>query len=147
MNKYTILLQNVSKGKVSEVYLVLKLEQTTDYQTDKETSLKAYKLVPEAYRQKFRNFKNEADKTRVEFAREKENLFDRWCMSEKIGTNFNHFKKIKIYWKNSKVVFIHPLKIILLNKKLKLCKIIRDGRRDLPHSQTYFSEEFPWFHF
>ena len=30
-------------------------------------------------RQKFRNFKKEADTTHVEFAREKERLFDRWC--------------------------------------------------------------------
>ena len=77
MNKYTILLQSVLKGKASEVYLALKPEQTSDYQTVKETLLKAYELVPEAYRQKFRNFKKEADKTHVEFAREKGRLFDR----------------------------------------------------------------------
>ena len=45
------------KGKASEVYLALKPEQTSDYQTVIETILKAYELVPEAYRQKFRNFK------------------------------------------------------------------------------------------
>ena len=72
----------------------MKPEQTSDYQTVKETILKAYELVPEAYRQKFRNFKKEADKTHVEFAREKERLFDRWCMSEKIGTNFNNLKEM-----------------------------------------------------
>ena len=55
LNKYTILLQNVLKGKTSEVYLALKPEQTSYFQTVKETNLKAYKLVPEAYRQKFQN--------------------------------------------------------------------------------------------
>ena len=38
----------------------------------KEAILKAYKLVPEAYRQKFRNYL----KYYVEFVREKENLFN-----------------------------------------------------------------------
>ena len=94
MNKYTILLQNVLKGKTSEVYLALKPEQTSDFQTVKETNLKAYELVPEAYRQKFRNFKTEAHKTHVEFVREKERLFDRWCMSEKMGTNFKNLKEM-----------------------------------------------------
>jgi hypothetical protein len=36
-------------------------------------------LVPEAYRQKFRDYKKESDKTFVEFAREKERLLERWC--------------------------------------------------------------------
>ena len=73
--KYTILLQSVLKGKASEVYLALKPEQTSDYQTVKETILKACELVPEAYRSKCRE--------NVEFAREKERLFDKWCTSEK----------------------------------------------------------------
>ena len=92
LNKYTILLQSVLKGKASEVYLALKPDQTSDYQTVKETILKANELLPEAFRQKFRNFKKEADKTHVEFAREKERLFDTWCMSENIGTNLNNSK-------------------------------------------------------
>ena len=56
LNKYTILLQSVLKGKAPEVYLALKPEQTNDYQTVKETILKAYELIPEACRQKFRKF-------------------------------------------------------------------------------------------
>ena len=35
LNKYTILLQSVLKGKGFEVYLALKPEQTSDYQTVK----------------------------------------------------------------------------------------------------------------
>ena len=94
LNKYTILLPSVLKGKASEDYLALKQEQTNDYQTLKGTILKVYELVPEAYRQNFRNFNKEADKTHVEFAREKKHLFDRWSMSEKNGTNFNNSKEM-----------------------------------------------------
>ena len=93
MNKYTILLQSVLKGKASEVYLALKLEQTSDFQTVKEKILQGYELVPEAYRQKFRKLKKEADKTHVEFAREEERLFDRWCLSGKNWHKFQQFKE------------------------------------------------------
>ena len=48
LNKYTITLQSDLKGKASEVYLALKSEQTSDYQTVKGTILKAYELVQEA---------------------------------------------------------------------------------------------------
>ena len=37
LNKYTILLQSVLKSKASEVYHAFKPEQTSDYQTVKET--------------------------------------------------------------------------------------------------------------
>ena len=38
----------------------------------KDLILKAYELVPEAYRQKFRNCRKENDQTHVEFARSEE---------------------------------------------------------------------------
>ena len=83
LDKYTILNQSALKGKASETYTALSAEQTSDYQFVKESILKAYQLIPEAYRQKFRNYKK-GDKTHVEFGREKERLLDRWCASEEI---------------------------------------------------------------
>ena len=49
------------------------------YDTVKELILKAYELVPEAYMQKVRKCRKEKDPKYVEFARTKEQLFDRWC--------------------------------------------------------------------
>uniref|UniRef100_A0A3Q4GPI4 SCAN box domain-containing protein n=1 Tax=Neolamprologus brichardi TaxID=32507 RepID=A0A3Q4GPI4_NEOBR len=43
-------------------------------------------LVPEAYRQKFRNLNKTANQTFVEFAREKNALFEKWCCSCKVKT-------------------------------------------------------------
>ena len=40
--------------------------------------MKAYQLVPEAYGQEFADSQKEPNETYVEFARKKENLFDRW---------------------------------------------------------------------
>ena len=87
---WTLLLQSVIIGKAREIYTQLTVEQSSSYDTVKESILKAYELVPEAYRQKFRNCKKENEQTHVEFARTKEQLFDRWCSSKKIG--FDHEK-------------------------------------------------------
>ena len=84
---WTLLLQSVVIGKAREIYTQLSLEQSSDYDKVKELILKAYELVPEAYRQKFRNCRKENDQTHVEFARTKEQLFDRWCSSKKIGSD------------------------------------------------------------
>ena len=85
---WTLLLQSVIIGKAREIYTQLSLEQSLDYDKVKVFVLKAYELVPEAYRQKFRNCRKENDQTHVEFARTKEQLFDRWCSSKKIGSDY-----------------------------------------------------------
>lgn len=82
-NVWTLLLQCVLVGKAQEAYSSLTLNQSTDYETVKASILRAYELVPEAYRQRFRNYHKSERQTYVEFAKEKENLFDRWCTSQK----------------------------------------------------------------
>ena len=54
---WTLLLQRVLIGKAREIYIQLGVEQSHHYETVKELILKGYELVPEAYRQKFRNCK------------------------------------------------------------------------------------------
>ena len=68
---WPLLLQSSFLGKAREVYSALSLAQSTDYDVIKKSVLKAYELVPEAYRQKFRNYKKFTEQTHVEFAREK----------------------------------------------------------------------------
>ena len=81
--QWTLPLQSVVIGKVREIYTQLSLEQSSDYDKVKELILKAYELVPEAYRQKFMNCRKENDQTHIELARTKEQLLDRWCSSRK----------------------------------------------------------------
>ena len=45
------------RDKAAEVYSALATEQSPHYDIVKRTILKAYELVPEAYRQKFRSYK------------------------------------------------------------------------------------------
>lgn len=81
---WTTLLQSVLIGKAQEAYSSLSLEQSSNYEEVKKAILRAYQLVPEAYRQKFRNYKKLEHQTYLEFARQKENLFDRWCSSQEV---------------------------------------------------------------
>ena len=89
-----VLLLSVLVGKAQEIYGSLSVEQSSNYEHVKEAILKAYELVPEAYRQKFRNYLKYDSKTHVEFAREKENLFKRWCHSKEIGQDFKKLKQM-----------------------------------------------------
>ena len=76
-------MQSVLVGKAQEIYGSLSVEQSSYYEHVKEAILKAYELVPEAHRQKFRNYLKYDRKTHVEFVKEKENLFQRY--SKEIG--------------------------------------------------------------
>ena len=57
IESWVLLLKSVLVGKAQEIYGSLSVEQSSNYEHVKEAILKAYELVPEAYRQKFRNVK------------------------------------------------------------------------------------------
>ena len=55
------------------------MEDGLDYEQVKGAILRAYELVPEAYRQRFRGLRKAQNQTHLDFAREKGMLFDRSC--------------------------------------------------------------------
>ena len=55
----------------------------------KDLILNGYELVPKAYRQQFRNCEKVSSQCYVEFAWSKEQLFDRWCHSQKVDKSHN----------------------------------------------------------
>ena len=61
--RWVLLLQSVLVGKAQEIFGSLSVEQSSNYEHVKEAILKAYELVPEAYRQKFRNYLKYDSKT------------------------------------------------------------------------------------
>ena len=91
---WVLLLQSVLVGKAQDIYCSLSVELSSNYEHVKEAILKAYELVPEVYRQKLRNYLKYDNKTHVEFEREKENLFNRWCHSKKVGQEFQKLKQM-----------------------------------------------------
>ena len=87
-DQWPLLLQSVLKGKAQEAYTALPISECVVYNCVKNAILKAYELVPEAYRQKFRNYHKQESQTHAEFAHKKEVYFNRWCNSRKVGTDF-----------------------------------------------------------
>ncbi|XP_067230426.1 uncharacterized protein [Chanodichthys erythropterus] len=90
---WPLLLQCKLTGKAQEVCATLSLEDSLNYDIMKAAILRAYELVPEAYRQRFRGDKKNSCQTFVEFAREKGVLFDKWCVSSKV-TDFKTLREL-----------------------------------------------------
>ena len=141
---WTLLLQSVVIGKAREIYTQLSLEQSSDYDKVKELILKAYELVTEAYRQKFRNCRKENDQTHVEFARTKEQLFDRWCSSKKIGSDYPKLRQLMLVEEfkrciNSDVkTFLDEKEVETLEKAARLA-----GDYTLTHKVSFVSKANP----
>ncbi|KAJ8375793.1 hypothetical protein SKAU_G00063730 [Synaphobranchus kaupii] len=65
---WPLMLQGVLVGKAQVALSSLSLEQSLDYDMVKVAVLRAYEFVPEAYQQKFRQYRNGDRQTFVEFA-------------------------------------------------------------------------------
>ena len=112
---WTILLQKAFVGKAREIFAQLSVEQSQRYEYVKDVVLRGYQLNPEAYHQKFRNCQRYISQTFVEFARVKEQLFDRWCHSKKVDKDF---------------------------EKLRLLILIEEFKRRIPfHMKTFIDEK------
>ena len=79
--QWAIMLQVVLIGKAQIAYSALSADDSSDYEKVRKAVLRAYELVPEAYRQKFRNLRKDDRQSYMEFARQKERLFEDWCES------------------------------------------------------------------
>ncbi len=93
---WTLLLQSVFIGKAREIYSAMPFDKCRDYDEVKQAVLKAYELVPEAYRQKFRSARKQGDQTHVEFARVKEQMFDRWLGSKEVKQDFGELRQLML---------------------------------------------------
>lgn len=80
-DQWTILLSTVLKNKAQTVYANMDTIDGYNYERVKLYILKAYELVPEAYRRSFRSLKKQDSQTYVEYVRNKERLFEKWCKS------------------------------------------------------------------
>ncbi|XP_073715771.1 uncharacterized protein [Misgurnus anguillicaudatus] len=78
-----LMLQCSLVGKAQEVCSALPIEESLNYDLVKAAVLRVYELVPEAYRQKFRNYTKSAKQTFVQFARDKRALLEKWCAASK----------------------------------------------------------------
>ena len=81
-------------GKAREIYSALPVEKSAQYDEVRKAILKAYELVPEAYQQRFRDTRKQDGQTYVEFAREKEVLFDRWCTAKQVDNGYHKLRQL-----------------------------------------------------
>lgn len=80
-----LMLQRVLVGKARQAYVALSSVDGARYEEVKGAVLKAYELVPEAYRQRFRGGKR-GERTHLEFVRELVLNFDNWCSAAGVKT-------------------------------------------------------------
>ena len=141
---WTLLLQSVVIGKAREIYTQLSLEQSSDYDKVKELILKAYELVLEAYRQKFRDCRKEHDQTHVEFARTKEQLFDRWCSSKKVGSDHAKLRQLMLV-EEFKRCINSDVKAFLDEKEVETLDLAARLADDysLTHKASFVDKPFP----
>ncbi|XP_051888858.1 uncharacterized protein LOC127579869 isoform X2 [Pristis pectinata] len=91
---WALMVQSVIKGKAQKAYSALPAEDAADYTKVKQVILKAYELVPEAYRQKFRDLRKSADQTYMEFANGKRICFERWCLAKNVDGDYDKLTEL-----------------------------------------------------
>ncbi len=151
---WALLLQCSLSGKAQEVSSALPLEQSLDYDTVKAAVLRAYELVPETYRQRFRSHTKAAKQTYVEFAREKRTLFEKWCLSNRV-TAFDQLQELVLLeeFKNcvpeSVVVHLNEQKVTSVNDAAVLAdefvlthkSVFHNSRCNVSYSQNIDSDK------
>ena len=120
------------------------VEQSTSYDTFMEFIFKAYELVPDVYRQKFRNCKKENEQTHVEFARTKGQLLDRWCSSKKIGSDHEKLRQLMLV-EEFKRCINSVIKSVLDEKQVETLEsavLLADGYA-LTHKVSFINKSNP----
>ncbi len=79
-------MQCVFTGRAQEAFSCLNTQDSENYDCVKSAVLKACELVPEAYRQRFRGWQKSEKQTHVEFVREIQTHFNRWCTASGVKT-------------------------------------------------------------
>lgn len=122
-------------GKAQEVCAALPIEDSLNYDVVKLAVLRAYELVPEAYRQKFRACSTTAKQFFVEFTHEKKALFEKWCLSTK-NTTIEDLQELILLDDSESCL---PESIIVHLNKQKISKLtdapLRVGKKQLIAAQ------------
>ena len=96
-DKLTLLLHSALKGRALEVFTALTDEESNDYEVVKESILRAYELVPEAYRVKFRNYTKVANVTFSQHLHGMRKALDRWLHSRDISEDYEKLYDVILF--------------------------------------------------
>lgn len=95
-DSWSALVQSVLTGKAQETYIALPVEQCYDYDKLKTAILRAYELVPEEYRLRFRTASMKKDQTFAEYLKYLTDLFDQWVRGREINGDYQKLKDLII---------------------------------------------------
>ncbi|KAL2081327.1 hypothetical protein ACEWY4_023180 [Coilia grayii] len=117
VEEWVTLIRRELTGKGQEAYTSLAFGDSCEYETVKRAVLRAYDLVPEAYRQQFRHAKLSPGQSYVDFARQQELTFDKWLRASEVYT-FQDLRKLIILeqFKNS---VSRPIEVHLNEQQVK----------------------------
>ncbi|XP_066957798.1 uncharacterized protein [Macrobrachium rosenbergii] len=122
---WTVLIQCRLVGKAIRVYNSLEEGVARDYNKVKALVLKAYDLVPDTYRLKFRNFAKHPALSFVEFARLKEEQFDDWLKSRQVAS-FSSLRELmlleafKKHCSRELRIYLEEVKAVSLSKAAQI---------------------------
>ncbi|XP_068210300.1 uncharacterized protein [Palaemon carinicauda] len=122
---WTVLIQCRLVGKAIRVYNSLEEGIARDYGKVKALVLRAYDLVPEAYRLKFRNFNKHACISYVEFARLKEEQFNNWLKSCQVVSSSSLrelmlLKEFKKYCSKELRIYLEEVEVVSVSKAAQI---------------------------
>uniref|UniRef100_A0AAR2LUH6 SCAN box domain-containing protein n=1 Tax=Pygocentrus nattereri TaxID=42514 RepID=A0AAR2LUH6_PYGNA len=135
---WTLLLQCRLTGKARDVCSSLSLSDSMEYEAVKAAILRAYELVPEAYRQRFREYKKSPAHSYVEFTREKALIFDKWVAANKVS-DFESLRELMLLedFKNGLpdriAVYLNESKVSTLSQ----AAVLADEFANLPGKNSY----------
>ena len=111
----------------------------------KRTYLKAYELVPKAYRHQFRDWREEPDRTHVKFAKIQEQLFDRWCSSKKVGSDHHAKLRQLMFVEEFKLCINSDVRAFLNEKEVEKLDLAARVAVDysLTHKASFVKTPFP----
>ena len=101
-------------------------------------------MVPGSDRQKFRDCRKEPNQTHVEFARTKEQLFDRWCSSKKVGSDHEKLRQLMLV-EEFKWCINSDVRAFLNEKEIENLDVAARLAYDysLTHKTSFVNKPFP----
>ena len=130
---WAMLIQSKLRGKAAHITSTMNITDSKDYDIVKLTVLRAYALVPEAYRQKFRNSKKAYKQTWSDFAINKELLFDKWLLSKEVES-LESCKQVMV------------MEEIMSNMSDNLKKYITERAPNNTNELAKFADEYAFIH-
>lgn len=90
---WPLLIQHRLVGEAQAAHSNLSAEDSENYELIKSAVLDAYKMVPDAYRKRFRDLKRREGQTHLAFAKAKDVALTNWLRSRKVST-FEELKQL-----------------------------------------------------